>query len=216
MDASRATLLPQWDALGAALGLAGPRWSAEGRRLLRHWSRWPRSYHDRRHLAACLRHAAEHRGQFRDPEAVLLALWYHDAIYWPWSKLNEERSAQWAVEFLRACGWDAARTAAVEQHILATQAHRAGDNPDTAWVLDIDLAVLGQPEEVYRWFERGVRSEYRWVRWKRYVAGRSAVLKGFLDRPRIYLTDTFHAHYHAAARRNLRQALDALAQGRRF
>ena len=215
-DGSRAALLPQWESLGRALGQAGPAWSREGRKLLRYWSRWPRQYHDTRHLAACLRHAEAHRAQFRDPEAVLLALWYHDAIYWPWSKSNEEDSAVWAARFLRARGLATPRIATVERHILATKAHGAGDDPDTAWVLDIDLAVLGADEAAYRWFERGVRSEYRWVPWKRYVAGRSAVLGGFLQRSRIYLTEAFHERCDAPARHNLRRALDALAQGRTF
>jgi hypothetical protein len=31
-------------------------------------------------------------GALQDPVAVELALWYHDAIYWPWSTHNEARS----------------------------------------------------------------------------------------------------------------------------
>ncbi len=211
-----AQLLQQWDALGAGLGLAGPRWHREGRRLLRSWSRWPRRYHDLHHLAACLRHAEAHAAALRDPAAVRLALWFHDAVYWPWSRHNESRSAAWAERFLQGAGLAPARIAAVVAHILATARHQPGDDPDTAWVLDIDLAVLGQDRAAYAAFEHGVRSEYRWVRWKTYRAGRSAVLRGFLERPRIYLTDAFHMRCDAAARRNLQEALDALAAGRLF
>ena len=45
---------------------------------------------------------------------------------------------------------------------------------DATWVVDIDLAVLGQSDAVYRQFERNVRKEYFFVQ-KRTVAGRSAV-----------------------------------------
>jgi predicted metal-dependent HD superfamily phosphohydrolase len=77
-------------------------------------------------------------------------------------------------------------------------------------VVDIDLAILGQNPAVYDRFERNVRREYFFVRWPRYVAGRSAVLRGFLDRPRIYGTDAFHGRFEATARQNLERALAAL------
>ena len=76
-------------------------------------------------------------------------------------------------------------------------------------VVDIDLAMLGQNDAVYRQFERNVRKENFFVRWPRYVAGRSAVLQGFLDRPRIYQT----ARDYFAARANLRHGASALQQG---
>jgi predicted metal-dependent HD superfamily phosphohydrolase len=84
---------------------------------------------------------------------------------------------------------------------------------DAQWVGDIDLAILGQRESVYRQFERDVRSEYRWVRWPRYVAGRSAVLQSFLDRPSIYTTPWFKERYENAARLNLTAAIAALSRG---
>ena len=69
---------------------------------------------------------------------------------------------------------------------------------------------------VYRQFERNVRKEYFFVRWPRYVAGRSAVLQGFLDRPRIYHNEWFFYRYESQARANLRHALEALQQGQLY
>ncbi|MBW8722769.1 MAG: hypothetical protein JF626_13170, partial [Polaromonas sp.] len=68
----------------------------------------------------------------------------------------------------------------------------------------------------YRQFERDVRSEYRWVRWPRYVKGRSAVLQSFLDRPRIYSTPWFFERYEARARSNLQAALTALSRNQLY
>lgn len=210
------TLLLQWESLGSSLHLQGKDWTREGKRLLRSWARWPRRYHDLTHLAACLRHAGDIRSELDDSAAVLLALWFHDAIYWPWSSRNEERSAEWAAQFLNKSGLGPERTARIVRHVLATRDHQPGDDADTAWLLDIDLAVLGQDAVVYRAFEQGVRHEYRWVRWKSYVVGRSAVLRGFLNRPRIYLNDRFFSRYEARARTNVQVALDALQQGRLY
>jgi predicted metal-dependent HD superfamily phosphohydrolase len=223
-DSPTADLQTRWRALGAALGRhsgdPARAWEREGQRLLRSWSRWPRAYHDTTHLSACLRHLQA--VQDHDPdalhhcEAVALALWYHDAIYWPWSTRNEQRSADWAAQFLLSQGLGKTLAQTVHQHILDTR-HQPGPLAgDAQWVVDIDLAILGQSDAAYRLFERNVRREYFFVRWPRYVAGRSAVLQGFLNRPRIYGTGWFHDRYEAQARSNLGQALHALQSGKLY
>ena len=213
-------LLAHWRALGQALGRDIPAWRAEGRRLIQGWAHWPRAYHDTTHLWACLRHLQTVQdqlpGALQDPHAAALALWYHDAIYWPWGRHNEERSADWAARFLRSQGLPEPMVLRVHQHILDTR-HAPGPlMGDALWVVDIDLAILGQSDAVFRQFERNVRREYFFVRWPRYVAGRSAVLKGFLHRPRIYGTPWFHDRYEAQARINLHHALTALDNGKLY
>lgn len=206
-------LLVRWEALGAHLDQSGNAWRREGKRLVRSWGRWPRRYHNTPHLLACLRHLGDVRGQLDDAVAVELALWFHDAIYWPWRPLNEEKSALWAESFLRTAGLSPSLIATVSRHILDTRHQAVPSAGDAQWVVDIDLAILGQREAVYRQFEHDVRSEYRWVRWPRYVAGRSAVLQSFLDRPAIYNTPWFRERYETAARTNLAAAIAALSRG---
>ncbi len=225
MDSRQDALLGRWEALGRSLSRQGPAWAAEGRRLLRHWSFWPRAYHDTHHLRACLDHweaariaAAAGPQPMEDPEAIALALWFHDAVYWPWSGRNEERSARWACRFLQGQGFGTAVVETVERHILATR-HGSGPHPaagDACWVVDIDLAILGQPPAVYAGFERNVRREYRFVRWPRYQAGRCAILRSFLERPALYATPWFRDRYEAQARENLRHALEVLRAGKTF
>lgn len=214
--ADHGELLQRWLALGQQVSLTHPDWQAEGRRLIRSWSRWPRKYHNTTHLLACLKHFSQVSSQLQNPLAVEMAVWFHDAIYCPWLARNEEKSAEWALRFLQKIGFDAAFCQLVSRHILDTR-HQAIPGPgDAQWVIDIDLAVLGQNETVYRQFEKDVRSEYRWVRWSRYVKGRSAVLQSFLDRPRIYNTPWFFERYESAARANLQQAIVSLADGRLY
>lgn len=208
-------LLDDWHRLCERLGLAGRAATGVGEALVQAWSRWPRRYHDATHLLACLRHAREVAALCEAPDAVALALWFHDAVYWPWSKTNERRSADWARRFVLGCGLPPGRAqelaARVERHVMATQHHAAGAlQGDDRWVVDIDLAILGQPPEVYDAYEQGVRREYRWVPAATYAAARRRVLQGFLDRPRLYATDWFHARLDTPARDNLRRALAAL------
>ena len=215
-----ASLRAQWAELGNRLQRTGPGWTAEGEKLLRHWARWPRAYHDTHHLQACLKHQQQLQIEQPDaldaPDTVALALWFHDAIYWPWKSNNEERSAQWASRFLNAQEFPAQQVLAVHQHILDTR-HRPGVlTGDARWVVDIDLGILGQPETIYRQFERAVRKEYSFVPLSQYVAGRSAVLQGFLDRDRIYETDHFAQRLETQARANLAMAIQALANHHSF
>jgi len=218
--AHSAELLAHWQSLGRALDRDNPAWRAEGRRLILGWAHWPRAYHDTTHLRACLRHLQTIQdpqpGALQNPHAAALALWYHDAIYWPWSRHNEERSADRASRFILSQDLPHTLAQTVHQHILDTR-HAPGPlTGDAQWVVDIDLATLGQSDAVYRQFERNVRREYFFVRWPRYVAGRSAVLQGFLDRPRIYGTELFYQRHEAQARTNLSHALQALREGRLY
>ena len=209
-----------WAQLGQRLQKHSPSWMTEGEKLLRHWDRWPRAYHDTQHLQACLNHhqrlQIDEPHAMEHPDTVALALWFHDAIYWPWKSNNEERSAHWASKFLTLQGLPSTTVKTVHQHILDTR-HQPGElQGDARWVVDIDLAILGQPEAVYRQFEQAMRKEYRFVPWGRYVAGRSAVLQGFLDRDRIYETDHFATRLERAARENIAMALAALANDQKF
>jgi hypothetical protein len=70
-----------------------------------------------------------------------------------------------------------------------------------------------RPKPVYDQYEQDIRAEYAFVPADAYRAGRGAILKGFLSRPRLYFTDIAHAEWDAAARANLARALRALEQG---
>jgi predicted metal-dependent HD superfamily phosphohydrolase len=149
------------------------------------------------------------RPALRDAVTVEIALWFHDAIYWPWSGANELRSADWAQRFLQSLGWEAARAAQVRQLVLDTRHCAQPASCDGALLVDIDLAILGVDRPAYLRFEHDVRAEYRWVWWPRYCAGRAALLRGFLERPRIYSSAEFRSR-EAAARANLAHAIEAL------
>ncbi|MED5620783.1 HD domain-containing protein [Ideonella sp. BN130291] len=207
------TLREHWQALCRGLGLPPQPAHTLGEQLLRAWRRWPRRYHDTRHLAACVEAAAGLQAQCAAPQAVAWALWFHDAVYRPWAKDNEKRSADWARDSALALGLPAAFANQVHGLVMAT-AHGqvpALDDPDAAWVVDIDLGILGQPAAVYERYAQDVRREYFWVlpgTWRR---GRAAVLSHFLAQPTIYRTPLFRQRHEAQARANLQRELAALS-----
>jgi predicted metal-dependent HD superfamily phosphohydrolase len=170
-----------------------------------------RRYHDIHHIDDCLQLFDTVRALASKPDAIELAIWFHDAIYDSHKSDNEASSASLADSALMQLGVPRAMTQSVCDLILATQHNAPPTNPDAALLVDIDLSILGQPEPIFDAFEAGVRFEYAWVTDSAFRAGRSKVLQSFLDRPRIYTTDYFSAAFESSARENLTRTLANLS-----
>ena len=165
-----------------------------------------RHYHGTQHLRECLKALASVREQVPLVQEVALALWFHDAIYDVHRHDNEQRSADWAHNALLQAGGDADAAQRVHALIMATQ-HQAEPGTEAArWLVDIDLGILGAPTERFAQYEAQIRAEYAHVpgivfRWKR-----RQILRGFLDRPRLFNTDHFRDLLEVRARHNLARA----------
>jgi predicted metal-dependent HD superfamily phosphohydrolase len=177
--------------------------------LLDRYSESHRAYHGVDHVAACLVAAAKVRKCLQSPISVELALWYHDAIYEPRKADNEERSADLATSELRDLLPSLFPT--IHEHILATKHQASPVSPDSQYLVDIDLAILGASPEEFDAYELAVRREYRWVPEFLFRSKRREILESFLARPRIYLTESFHGELEEAARINLRRSVAQLS-----
>jgi len=174
-----------------------------------------RHYHTLEHLSEMFQVAGKLADAAADPAAIQLAIWFHDAVYDPRANDNERQSALLAANALRPLGVPERTIQHVVAMIEAT-AHvvTADGNADTAVLLDADLAILSAEERRYARYAADIRREYAWVPDAVYRKGRTRVLEGFLNRPRIYQTDRMHAVAEESARRNLRAEIaDLSAQG---
>lgn len=175
-----------------------------------------RHYHGIRHIEALLALLGEYRNAFADPDAVEAVIWFHDAIYDSRRKDNEALSAALAADRLKG-QVDAPRLASIVTMIEATATHEvpafedASARNDAALLLDMDLSILGAPSETFDAYENAVRREYGWVSDADWRAGRAAVLRNFLARPRIFHTDVFVTRFEAPARANMERSLEALS-----
>ena len=117
----------RWQSLLEHLGIASD--TETFIRLTEAYAEKHRCYHTARHITACLTQLDEHRALASEPVEVECALWFHDAIYDPYSAKNEARSADWAEQFLRQHGIAADRSARVRTLIMATRASVAAARP---------------------------------------------------------------------------------------
>lgn len=170
-----------------------------------------RFYHNLEHLTEVFRVVERLSAAVEDPNALSLAVWFHDAVYDSRARDNEKRSGELAVDLLGPIGVPASAIERVVRMIWAT-AH-AADAPadrDTRVLLDADLAILGASEERYARYARDIRKEYAWVPDAEYRAGRAAVLARFLAAPRLYHAPALFEEGEARARANLRGELAEL------
>lgn len=196
------------DLLAAWTAVAGPSVAARDvwAELVGRWSEPHRHYHGLAHLAAVLAVVDAQAHLAAAADAVRLAAWFHDAVYDATRGDNEERSATLARERLVTLG----RTDAdeVARLVLATTTHEYADGDSNAALLcDADLAVLAGPPTAYVAYANAVREEYAHVPDDAFRAGRAAILRSLLDRPRLY--GVLH-DLEEPARRNLAAELALL------
>jgi predicted metal-dependent HD superfamily phosphohydrolase len=172
-----------------------------------------RRYHDLAHLSLILHQVqdlADHH-PVNDLGAVVIAAFYHDAIYTPLATNNEQASADLARVQLAAMGWTSARIGHIAQMILATAGHSWSDDLDTCVLLDADLSILGTPPHTYQRYLEDLRQEYAAVAETQWRAGRGEFISAMLDRPAIFSTPLATQRWEATARTNLIAELAQMA-----
>ena len=142
-----------------------------------------------------------------EPDHVEAAVWFHDVIYDTKTHDSEKRSADLARELLLKLGISRTTAEYVTSLILVTTHRVVPESADQTVIVDVDLAILGQPPDVFDQYERDIRIEYEWVEDEMFAQGRCRILRSFFDRPRIYGTHLFRARYENAARENLKRAI---------
>ena len=173
-----------------------------------------RAYHTINHIRATLEEFdqfCKYGGQTYNPEAIEMAIWYHDAIYNTRNTNNEEASANLfrsdAIKTLLASLF----TQKVANMILATKHSSNATSADAKIMCDADLSILGQTKGVFDGYERNIRKEYDWVPQDQFVKGRIAILQSFLDRENIFQTEFFWKKYEEVARKNIARSIRQLS-----
>lgn len=184
-------------------------------RLVECYAAGHRGYHDARHLAEVLDRLEdllalpETAGV--DGDAVILAAWFHDAVY-DGRPDDEERSAALAESTLAAAGAPRTLVAEVARLVRLTHDHRAEADDVAGQVLcDADLAILAADRERYDEYVHDVRREYAHLDDETFRAGRAAVLRSLLEKPTLFHTAFARKAWEDAARANVERELDGIS-----
>ncbi len=199
----------QWMALWNRLGASGdpePIYAD----LVQRYSGAGRAYHNLRHIEHCLTELASFPEPCADRDTIEFAVWFHDAIYATKAKDNEEQSAELARAVAHNANLTASFADTVTGLILTTKHSVPPTSAAAQLIVDVDLAILGQPQPAFDKYERQIREEYDWVPAEDFRKGRAAILARFANRPNIYATEHFHELYENQARENLIRSLQQL------
>jgi predicted metal-dependent HD superfamily phosphohydrolase len=183
-----------------------------GEELLDRWGEQHRRYHTPTHLLAVL----EALDVLLDPpddalrRPVLLAAWFHDAVYQGAAGDDERASAALAVKRLAGL-IPSSEVREVERLVLLTIGHDPAEGDRAGQLLcDADLAVLGGPEPEYRRYAAAVRDEYAHIPDAAFIDGRRSVLTQLIALHPLFRTATGWQRWGDRALRNLQHELDLL------
>ena len=171
--------------------------------LIDAYSEPQRVYHTLKHIEHCLAHLDNISNYLQNPDAVELAIWYHDAIYKPGARNNEQLSADLFMETTRGRFDDSLRNT-VYQHIMATLHDDSEfENSDTKFMVDIDLSSFGLPWPEFSQDSDNLRLEMRGLSDEDFHRRQSRFQQSLMERARLFKSDYFYENYEQQARQNL-------------
>ena len=175
-----------------------------GLELLERWGEDHRKYHSRTHLLAVLEALDSLTHPALPARSVVLAAWFHDAVYEGIAGQDEEASARLAEDRLALAGLPAPVIDEVARLVRLTATHRPGPGDHAGALLcDADLSVLGTDSVSYARYLAAVREDYAHVSDADFAAGRAAVVHQLLSLDPLFHSDRAQTMWLEAARRNL-------------
>ncbi len=180
--------------------------------LIKNYSHKSRHYHNLSHIDNMINQAEVIQDSIANYDAFLFAIWYHDIIYKSSKNDNEEKSANFCKNKLKSLKVDEKTIENVQELILSTKKHQIilSNNNDNAYLLDIDLSILGSDWNAYLEYTQNIRKEYAIFPNFIYNKGRKKILNNFLERDTLYFTKGYKNEYEKQARENLKKEIELL------
>lgn len=177
--------------------------------LERGYSESGRHYHTPAHIDHCLAQFDQATADMVDPDAVEMAIWFHDLVYDARAEDNELRSAE---RFLELAGesLEPEFKSKVYDLIMVTAHPGYPKSTDEKFMVDIDLSSFGLPWEEFLRDSVAVREEFAHLSDPEFYPRQRAFLESLLDRGSFYLTDFFRGRLESSARENIRRHLEGL------
>ena len=186
--------------------------SAIHQHLIGCYSEPQRYYHTLDHIEHCLSLFDKIRSEVEIPEALELAIWYHDVIYTPGARDNEQLSADLFMATSHGVFDDALRDT-IYRHIMAT-VHDGSEyeNTDTQFMLDIDLSSFGLPWPEFIQDSDNLRLEMKDQPDEVFYQKQAAFQDKLFGQSRFFKSDYFYQKYEIQARQNRSDYFETIRQ----
>ncbi|KAK6516092.1 hypothetical protein TWF506_006003 [Arthrobotrys conoides] len=197
-----------------------------------------RAYHNTTHITFMLDSLAEDLKDRRielsdwEQKCITFAIWWHDFVYDPQAKDNELQSIIAWENFVDQVSHTSSVLESYKvpvsslirctiSHTVPSSSSGSSSKPELiSYFLDLDLAILAASRDVYTTYANNIRNEYSSYSISDYRTGRTAVLKGFLDRKDVFLTTSLEGagekmqNMERLARQNVSWEMGELESGR--
>ena len=170
-----------------------------------------RHYHTLVHIRHCLRQFELAADLMDQPDAVELAIWFHDAIYIPGAMDNERRSADLFREWSMAAGAAADFQESVNDLVMATTHRTRPSWRDGQFMVDIDLSSFGLPWEDCEQDGQRIRAECAHLSDDQYYPGHLRFVRTLQNRLAFFFTEFFQQRYGQVAHDNINRIVANLA-----
>ena len=174
-----------------------------------------RRYHTVAHIDHCLHCFDLAADRMDEPDAVEMALWFHDAVYGVPTQGNEQRSAELFAARAGARGEERYRSK-VHRLIMVTEHREPPATLDESFIVDIDLSSFGLPWEAFLRDSRAVREEFAAVPDAEFYPRHRKFTESLLARPHFCFTEFFRERHEARARENIERLYAKLEAGSRL
>ena len=173
-----------------------------------------RRYHTSAHVEHCLRCFDLAADRMDEPDAVEMALWFHDAVYDVPTEENELRSAELFAARAGGRGSEWFRSK-VHRLIMVTTHRKPPETLDESFIVDIDLSSFGLPWEEFLRDSLAVREEFPLVPDAEFYPRHRKFVESIVARPAFCFTEFFRNRHEARARKNIERIFARIeARGR--
>lgn len=180
-----------------------------------------RHYHTLKHIGHVLwllKHELIIKTSIQNSNNVSFAVFFHDIVYDPQSKVNEDKSAELFLSFCKEASCQNLDNSLIFDYIMTTKTHCTKEHNQTSdhWgstdmhiFLDLDMAILSVEPSAYEEYADKIRQEYCHYDEETYCKGRIHVLEQFLTQ-KIYCCERIHTAWEESARHNISTEINKL------
>ncbi|KAJ1373265.1 hypothetical protein KIN20_035625 [Parelaphostrongylus tenuis] len=182
----------------------------------------PRPFRGITHLCAMFSLFDKYKDHLKDRYATAFAIFFKNLVYDPLASDNAEKSAQLLHQFAQETTLDSENYVAdliTASGSYSTEAHLTEGvcgAEDVHYLIDFDMAFLGDDEEQFVSHEKAQRKEYEHLSDDEYRKQRAKVLRFFLQIPNIYATKELRDDLEVKARENIAREIELLENNGRM